>query len=334
MSHMYILDNGSSIGMDGGRYVVKQKDDVIRSIPKEGVESIIVFGNSTITTPCVHDLLERGISVCYFSSKGKYFGRLVSTEFSKVELVKKQFQIFDNRNFSVNLAKNIIQAKIHNQYVVVKRYIKDETEDIKRKLVIIRRMEQKVHKSDSIDEIMGCEGMAARNYFSLLGMSVKPEFRFYGRNRRPPKDAFNSLLSLGYTLLMYDIMAKIESVGLNPYYGFMHTNRDNGPSLVSDLMEEWRAVIVDSIVMSMIQGNELDTDDFVTDDKHEGVYIQNAAIKKFITKFEKKLNTSSKYLAYDDNSYSFRQAIEIQCSKIAECINNNDFERYTPVIIR
>lgn len=176
--------------------------------------------------------------------------------------------------------------------------------------------------------------MAAREYFFVLGKIIKPDFKFYGRNRRPPKDPFNSLLSFGYTLLMYEILSKVQTAGLNAYCGILHADRDNSPALASDLMEEWRPVLVDSTVMSMIQGNEISIDDFETDENHEGVYINNIALKKFIKKFEKKMCKKVKYLGYSDDSYSFREALNIQVQKISECIKKDRPELYLPIIIK
>ena len=181
---------------------------------------------------------------------------------------------------------------------------------------------------------MGHEGYASRTYFKLLNRVIRPEFHFYGRNRRPPKDPFNAMLSLGYTLLLYEIMAKIEKIGLNAYCGVLHYDRDGSPALAEDLMEEWRAVIVDSLVMSMIQGNEVNYDDFTFDEENYAVYLSNDALRKFIKKFEKKINTKNKYLSYDNKEYTFRQAMDVQCRKVKQMILQKDVDIYMPIRIR
>lgn len=114
---------------------------------------------------------------------------------------------------------------------------------------------------------MGCEGNAAKNYFAALPKLVQPEFRFSGRTKQPPKDAFNSMLSLGYTMLLYEIYSEIENRGLTPYIGFLHSDRDGHPALASDLMEEWRSVIVDSAVLSLVQGGEIHISQFTEDEE-------------------------------------------------------------------
>ena len=257
MAHLYITDNGSVIGVEGGRFVIHQKKNLIKSIPKESVESISIFGNSTMTTPCMQEILISNIPVCFFSGKGRYYGRLVSTSGDKVTLLKQQFKSTEDKEFTIRFAQKIISAKIHNKQVVLFRYLGPQKGDCLQDLSAISVMERKVGLSREAAEIMGHEGYASRTYFKLLNRVIRPEFHFYGRNRRPPKDPFNAMLSLGYTLLLYEIMAKIEKIGLNAYCGVLHYDRDGSPALAEDLMEEWRAVIVDSLVMSMIQGNEV-----------------------------------------------------------------------------
>lgn len=333
MSHIYITNNGSVLSVKGGRFVIVQKDGLKTSIPKETVESVSVFGNSSITTPCVQTLLESKIPVSYFSSTGKYYGRLEESDGNKIVLLKKQFIVFDEYEFKLNLSKKFVRAKINNQCVLLRRYIGHNTED-SLSIVQARKLQRKVIAGESVDEIMGYEGMAARIYFDVLSNNIHPEFKFYGRNRRPPKDAFNSLLSFGYTLLLHEIMSKIESTGLSPYLGLLHKERDNSPALASDMMEEWRAVIVDATVMSMIQGNEISIDDFESDENEEGIYIRNDALKKYIKKFERKLASKAKYLAYDDKQYTFRTAMDIQCSKIREAVMDGNADVYKAIEIR
>lgn len=132
----------------------------------------------------------------------------------------------------------------------------------------------KVDKATTIAEATGYEGSAARAYFKGLNLVVNvPGFNFTGRNRKPPRDRFNSMLSLGYALVMNDVYGAIEGRGLNPYFGFIHQDKEKHPTLASDLMEEWRAVIVDSVVMSLINGHEIAAKNFYFDEETKGVFF-------------------------------------------------------------
>lgn len=128
---------------------------------------------------------------------------------------------------------------------------------------------------------MGYEVNAAREYFKALSSLIKKEFYFHGRSKRPPKDPFNSKISLEYTILMYEIVGELENKGISPYIGFMHSDIERHPTLASDLLEEWRSVIVDAIVMSLIQGNEIGIELFWRDEETGAVIISNLGINIF-----------------------------------------------------
>ena len=133
---------------------------------------------------------------------------------------------------------------------------------------------------------------------------------------------------------MNEVYCKIDTKGLNPYFGFMHRDAEKHPTLASDLMEEWRAIIVDSTVMSMINGHEIALDDFTTRLDEPGIYLQKNGLKKYLNKLEKKLQTSLKYLSYVDYSVSFRKAIQLQVNQLAKAIEMEDVNIYEPVRIR
>ena len=171
-----------------------------------------------------------------------------------------------------------------------------------------------------------------RAYFEGLAKIVKGDFAFKGRNRMPPRDKFNSMLCLGYTLLMFEIFGEIENRGLSPYCGFLHKDNERHPTLASDLMEEWRAVIVDSVVLSLIQGNEIRAEHFTKDEDGEGILITNEGMKIFINKYESKLRTSIKYI--DNINMSFRKCLWYQVGKMVNAISEENVDLYNPVVIR
>ncbi len=194
--------------------------------------------------------------------------------------------------------------------------------------------EAKLDTASTINEIIGYEGMAAREYFTALSKLIRTDFKFNGRTRRPPKDAFNSMISLGYTIIFYEIYAEIASKSLSPYIGYIHRLKERYPALVSDLLEEWRAVIIDSTVMSIIQGNEISIDEFYRDEESGGVVLSDNAVKILVKKLEQKMRKDIKYLTYLDHAVSFRRAIWWQTRTLATCIDNGSFDGYSPIRIR
>jgi CRISPR-associated protein Cas1 len=193
---------------------------------------------------------------------------------------------------------------------------------------------EKTEHSQTIPELMGYEGQGAKDYFDGLSKLIRQEFVFHGRSKRPPLDEFNSMISLGYSVIMNEVYSKIEGKGLNPYFGFMHRDKENHPTLASDMMEEWRAVIVDATVMSMINGHEIQKTDFVKNADEPGCYLTKNGLKLFLTKLEKKLQTEVRYLDYVDYPVSFRRGIALQADALARAIESEDVSLYKPIEIR
>lgn len=147
-------------------------------------------------------------------------------------------------------------------------------------------------------------------------------------------DPFNSMISLGYSIILNEIYGKIEGKGLNPYFGVMHKDREKHPTLASDLMEEWRAVLIDTTALSMLNGHELTTENFYSGIDQPGVFLEKEGFKKYIQKLETKFRTQNKYLSYVEYSVSFRQALNMQINQFVKAIETENVEEYSPILIR
>lgn len=255
MSLLYVNENNAYIGIETNRFFVKYSDGMKKMIPVETLESITIMGHAQITTQCIQECLKRGITVSYYSKGGSYFGRLQSTGHVNAKRQRQQCALYQTE-FAVELSKKIIQAKLKNQMVVLRRYGRSKNRSVEEQLKMMRICREKVLKCLYIPEIMGYEGQGAKAYFEGLSRLIEPDFLFHGRSKRPPLDEFNSMISLGYSVIMNELYGKIEAKGLNPYFGFLHRDNEKHPTLASDLIEEWRAVIVDATVMSMINGQK------------------------------------------------------------------------------
>ena len=331
---MYVVENGTTISIEGGTIKVTKKDNEIFRMPKETVESIAIFGNSQMTTQCTEFCLKKGIVVSYYSRVGSYYGRLISTGHINIARQKKQIVLSENEDFALQISKRIVDAKINNQLVLVKRYLRNLELDEADALFQITNARRKVSQSTSIEQLMGYEGIASRYYFKIISELVKDDFKFNGRNRQPALDPFNSMVNLGYTLLMHELYGEIESRGLNPYAGFLHQDRENHPTLASDLMEEWRSVLVDATVLSLIQGNEISLNDFYYDDETGGCLLNKNGLKIFLHKFERKFHSEAQYIREIEGRMSFRRAIWHQVGFLVRAIDAGDAELYQPIRIR
>lgn len=333
MSYLYVNEQGARIGVDGGYITVQMKNDLLRKIPSETLENISLFGNVSITTQAMQRCLKLGITLNFFSSNGRYYGHLTPTARCRITRQRKQFAMTEEDNFVQAFTREILGAKIHNQKVVLKRYLTKQTPEILAAVKQIENAERKLCRCESLDEMKGYEGIAARYYFAALSEIIESDFKFFGRNRMPPKDPFNSMLSLGYTLLMHEIYGLIEGHGLNAYAGFLHQDREKHPTLASDLMEEWRAVIVDSVVLSLIQGHEIPIDGFQDDHETGGILLMNDTFRIFVRKYEKKLRSEIRYLQ-SEGRQSYRALLNQQVLLFAKAIDEEDPEIYKAVRIR
>lgn len=333
MSILYVNGNGVFVGLESNRCYAKYKDGLKVSIPIETLDGITIMGQAEVSTACMTHCLKEGVPVAYYSKGGTYFGRLQSTGHVNVARQRKQCALYD-QPFALELSKNIIYGKLKNQYVVLRRYEKSKGMEESDSAKMIKNCRNKIESVPNISTLMGYEGQAAKAYFSGLANVINSEFRFRGRNKRPPRDEFNSMISLGYSVIMNEIYGKIEMKGLNPYFGFLHSDQEKHPTLASDMMEEWRAVIVDSTVMSMINGREILKEDFIFDCEEPGCYLTKNGIKKYLSKLEKKLQTEVKYLDYVPYTVSFRRAIALQMDCLVQAIENEDASLYRAIEIR
>ena len=334
MSILYITDHKAKLTVQENRLVATYEDGVAHSLPIESVEGITFLTKAHISVACMESCLRHNIPVAFLSEGGRYFGRLVSAGHTNAELQRKQSALYDTA-FATDFARRIITAKIKNQLTVLRRYAKSKNVDVKRLREQMCYLIAKVPTVATIEEIMGYEGQCAKLYFSGLSMCIEPEFAFDGRSRRPPRDPFNSLISLGYSILMNDIYSEIETKRLNPYFGFMHRDSEKHPTLASDLLEEWRAVIVDSMAMSLINGHEMREEHFhFGNNEQPGCFLTRDGMKIFLKKMEAKLQTKVKYLSETGNAVTFRRAVALQINKLVMAIVEGDAALYEPITIR
>ncbi len=336
VSFLYIYERAAKIGVKDNCVVVEsEKEHLKRTLPIEGVESVIIFGGASLSSSCVKHFMERDINLTWLSSRGKFFGRLESTRNVNINRQRRQFACGEDDKFCLALGKKIVAAKVKNQITILRRYQRNRMEtSVVKSIDAMVKLLPGLERVDNKEVLMGIEGIAARNYYQGLSALVGPEFAFHGRNRQPPRDPFNSLLSFAYTLLMYDVYTAAVNRGLNPYASFLHSIRKGHPALCSDLMEEWRAVLADSLALYVTSKGIIKPDHFDATSHDGGVYLNPEASKAYIAEYEKKVRGRSHYLTYVDYSVSFRRAIEMQCQCLAKAVEEGDPDAYHPVVIR
>lgn len=292
LNTLFITTPESYLTKDGQNVVVSIKQQEVFRIPVLNIESIVTFGYVGASPGVMKLCADCGIGLTFLSPSGSFIGRMQGKVRGNVLLRKAQYALAEDATRCTELAKVCIAGKIHNSRSVLRRYIRDygacgEVEDAIRMLDVAKR---NVLKSDSRDSIRGLEGEAASNYFSVFGNLIihqKSTFPFAGRNRRPPKDAVNAMLSLAYTLLTSDVVSALETVGLDPYVGFLHTIRPGRASLALDMVEELRAYLGDRFVLSLINRKQVSEKDFLKQGE-EGVQLTDKGRKVFLTAWQQR----------------------------------------------
>lgn len=294
LNTLYVTNPDVYIGLKGENIIIREDGDLIARFPLLNLESIVVFNHNGVSAPLMHACLEQNIGIHFLSETGYYLGSVCGYPNGNVLLRKQQVLNTINPQFCLHMAQVTIFAKLYNQKNIIERYLRqyplrldvNRFQDCSQKLSDFAT--QVIH-SESSDEIRGIEGSAQVAYFNLwdeLVLSNKENFKYEGRNRRPPEDPLNACLSFAYSLLATEVSNALITVGLDPYMGFFHTDRPGRKSLALDMMEEFRGVIADRFVLSLINRNQIGPKDF--DYMESGaVLLKDDSRAKFLKEWHK-----------------------------------------------
>ena len=314
---LYVSEQGSWVKKKGGRLEVKSGDEIATSLRLIDVSQVCLFGNVQISSQAVRELLSRDIPVCWFNFGGMFIGMATGLSSKHVELRRRQ--VINAYQGNARIAAAIVSAKIANSRTILRRNAKQAVPE--RVLESLKLLSQKAGASESIPELLGIEGAAARDYFmNLPAMLNAPEslpgreFNFQGRNRRPPRDAVNCLLSFLYSLLTKELTATIFAIGFDPYLGFFHRPRFGRPALALDLAEEFRPLIADSTVLTLINNGEIKPSHFTV--RAGGVSLTFEGRKKVFRAYERRLEVE---VTHPEFGYriTYRRVIEVQARLLA-----------------
>ena len=271
LNTLYVTSPENYLNLDGDNVVVSRGTQEIAKIPLHTLQAIVCFSYRGSTPSLMGACGEKGIDLAFFSPQGRFLARTVGEERGNVLLRISQHKISDSEESSCLYARNMVLGKVFNARWVLERLTRDHAlrvpvEDIKEVSSQLAASLPVIKICKDLDTLRGLEGESAQRYFSVfdhLILQQKEDFIFEGRNRRPPLDYVNAMLSFAYSLLANDCAAALQSVGLDPYVGFMHRIRPGRKSLALDLMEELRSVIADRFVVSLINQKVVKADDFI-----------------------------------------------------------------------
>ncbi|WP_416181868.1 CRISPR-associated endonuclease Cas1 [Acidaminococcus timonensis] len=331
LSFAYVTEKGTLITHKAGRFVVSRNSEVLMEIPEETLDGLVLIDTVQVSSQAMVSFLHLGIPVTWLSTTGKFFGRLESTSHIRIFKQRQQFLLQDSP-FALEICRKTLFAKVHNQLTLLRRYNRErDIPEVKMDIRNIAMMGTRLREARSRDELMGYEGISAKIYFSALGKLITPDFHFDGRSKRPPRDPFNSMLSLAYTLILYELFTSITNEGLHPYVGFMHALREDHPALASDLLEEWRPILADSFVLSLVQHHEILLEHFYRDEENGGVFLTSEGRKIFFRAYERKMRSTNQYL---QGTHSYRRSLAYQAAQYSQALMGEDASIYEPIWIR
>ena len=286
LNTLYVTSENSYLALDGENIVVFEDKREIGRLPLHNLEGIVSFGYRGTSPALMGVCAERNISLCYLTPQGKFLARVLGAVKGNVILRQQQYDSSKDEKISLEIAKSCIIGKVYNARWVLERAVRDhslqiDVDKVKKASNYLKNSLKLIQDSRSKEQLRGYEGETASIYFGVFDQLIlqqKKEFCFCGRNKRPPLDNVNALLSFVYTLLSNSITSALESVGLDPYVGYLHTERPGRASLSLDVMEELRAVLADRFVLSLINKKMISGKNFLK--KENGAVLMDDELRR------------------------------------------------------
>jgi len=306
---LYVMEAGARVGIDGEELVVRGKESTTKArLPN--TSHVSLFGNVQISTQAMRRLFERGVAVSFLSSGGWLYGRAAGSDTNNVDLRLAQYRAVTDPAIKLRLARAFVEAKVRNCRTMLRRNHADPLPVV---LFELEKLARKASETESAESLLGIEGSAARTYFSaftgMLRDSAIGTFDMNGRNRRPPKDPINALLSFAYAMLTRDVTVALGSAGLDPLLGFYHRPRFGRPALALDLMEELRPILADSVVITAINTRIVDESSFIV--HPTGVALCPAARRAMALAHERRMDQLMTHPVFG-YQITWRRVLEVQ----------------------
>lgn len=295
LNTLFVTSEDIYLSLDNENVVINREATVVKKLPLRMFEQILYFGYMGASPALLGKCAEYGIAVCFYKPSGRFLARVMGNHNSNVLLRKEQYRISDSEEFSCKIARNFIVGKLYNSHSVLERAKRDhaltvDVANIEQTSREIMRLTRLVRNCADLAVLRGLEGDAASLYFSQFNELIlqnKGYFRFTNRNKRPPADPVNALLSFAYTILANDCAAALEGTGLDPYIGFLHRDRPGRLSLALDLMEEFRSIIADRFVLTLINNRVINEKSF-NNQENGSVLLNDDGRKTFFEAWQKR----------------------------------------------
>lgn len=334
MGTVYIAQDDAFIGKTDERLKVSANKKVLLDVPLIKIEGVVVLGRATISPAALMELLERKIPLSFLTGTGRYLGRLEPPLTKNIFVRSAQWQAKGDSPQALHIVRAVIRGKLKNYRQALLR-AQREYEGVQLQGAIAR-LEQAIapiNTTGSIDSLRGLEGAGSAAYFGCFGQLLRTEgFSFTTRNRRPPLDPVNALLSFGYALLLHDVQSAVNIAGFDPYLGYLHMERYGRPSLALDLMEEFRPLVVDAMVLATINRRMLVPEDFTSEPLSRAVSLSDEGRKTFLRSYENKKQSKFKHPVLGKQC-TYQEAFELQARLLGKYLMG-ETDQYPPLVLK
>jgi CRISPR-associated protein Cas1 len=284
LNTLFVTTQGAYLAQDGETVVVRREQEILLRVPIHTLGGIVCFGRVSVSPPLMGLCGERQVLISFLSESGRFLGRVSGPVSGNVLLRRRQYRVADDPRQAAAVARAIVLAKVANcRHVLLRANREAPTRclELEEAAEALAQILDRLERTDlDLDGLRGVEGEAARKYFDVFDRLIvnRDGFYFRGRSRRPPLDPVNALLSFVYTLLVHDVTSALESNGLDPYVGFLHADRPGRPGLALDLMEEFRPILADRLVLSLINRRQVRAGGFQTTES--GAVLMDEATRR------------------------------------------------------
>lgn len=337
LNTLYVTSSDAYLALDGETVLVLKDSEKLGTVPLHNLEGIVTFGYTGASPALMGACAKRNLSLCFMTEHGRFLARVTGETQGNVLLRRQQYRLSDDHAASCRIARNMIVGKLFNARWVVERALRDHAlrvdgERLRRSCEFLHKSMLEARICEDLERLRGLEGKAANAYFDVMDdliLQQKKGFYFASRNRRPPMDNFNALLSFLYTLLASDISAALSSVGLDPYVGFLHRDRPGRASLALDLMEELRPILADRVALSLVNRREIHAAGFVKQEDG-AVYMDDDTRKTVLTAWQERKRESITH-PFLREKLPWGLVPHVQAQLLARHIRN-DLDAYPPFL--
>ena len=337
LNTLFVTSEDVYLSLEGENVLANRDKEVVARYPLHTLQSIVSFSYSGASPALMGKCAEKGIGLAFCTPRGRFLARVCGESNGNVLLRREQYRIADDDRRSCAIARNMIFGKLTNSAAVIQRTLRDHGPRVtdcglEAGVSSIRSLQHQVLEQTELEALRGLEGVGAAAYFGVfdhLLLSRKEEFFFHGRNRRPPLDRVNAMLSFAYSLLTHDCASALESVGLDSYVGFLHRDRPGRESLALDLMEELRPCMADRFVLTLVNNRVVKPDDFQTQDSG-AVLLTEEGRKKFLKVWQERKRDTLTH-PYLNEKMSWGMIPYVQALLLARHLRG-DLDAYPPFL--